>query len=161
MVRFGDITDEQLEKKHLPLTEQNERWMRGLLRKRYGMAAYAKFSLPKLKALLGKKRDIIIDGLRSYEEFLYLRRHLNQRLMIVHIYAPKPVRYRRAAKREVRSLTVAELASRDADEVQHLNTPRTVAHADYTIRNTGTLPHLEKQLDALLKQLEQANDLLS
>ena len=47
-IRFGDVTDEELKKRELPLNEENERYIRELLRKSYGMAAYAKLNLPKI-----------------------------------------------------------------------------------------------------------------
>ena len=50
MVRFGDVTDEEVRKLRLPLTEENERPVREHLRKEHGMAAYAELSVPRIDA---------------------------------------------------------------------------------------------------------------
>ena len=71
-MRFGDITDEEVKKRGLALSEENERLVRQQLRKEHGMAAYAKLNLPKIEALL-KSSDVVVDGLYSWEEYTLLK----------------------------------------------------------------------------------------
>src|SRR3989339_837402 len=73
-VRFGDITDEAVKEQGLPLTEANERQARERLRKEHGMAAYARLNLPRIDAAL-KKSDVVVDGLYSWEEYVFLKEH--------------------------------------------------------------------------------------
>jgi len=47
-IRFGDITDKEIEKRGLELNEENERRIRELLRQEYGISAYAKLNLPRI-----------------------------------------------------------------------------------------------------------------
>ena len=51
-VRFGDITDGEVRKRGLELSEDNERYVRELLRQEQGMAAYAILNLPTIDDLL-------------------------------------------------------------------------------------------------------------
>ena len=67
-VRFGDITDEELNNRGLEPNEENERRIREELRKKYGMAAYAKLSLPRIDTSL-KSSNVVVDGLYSWEEY--------------------------------------------------------------------------------------------
>ena len=55
-IRFGDITDHELKKKTMEPTEENERFIRESIRVEYGMDAYAKLSLPKIKKTLEKSK---------------------------------------------------------------------------------------------------------
>ena len=61
-IRFGDITDEELQKKGLDVNEENERRMREALRERYGMEAYAMLNLTKIDLAI-KTSPVVVDGL--------------------------------------------------------------------------------------------------
>ena len=73
-VRFGDITDEEIQKHGLPLNEDNERYIRETLRKEHGMAAYAELNLPRIDTAL-KTSNVVVDGLYSWEEYKFLKDH--------------------------------------------------------------------------------------
>ena len=70
-IRFGDVTDEELQKQGLALTEENERRMRESLRQRYGMEAYAMLNLSKIDLAL-KTTPVVVDGLYWWEEYTFL-----------------------------------------------------------------------------------------
>ena len=72
-IRFGDVTDEEVRKRGLELNEENEHYIRLLLRKDHGMAAYAKLNLPAIDSAL-KHSDMVIDGLYSWEEYTFLKK---------------------------------------------------------------------------------------
>jgi len=63
-IRFGDVTDAEIKKRGLELNEENEHYIRELLRKEHGMAAYAILNQPKIDSAL-KHSDVVIDGLYS------------------------------------------------------------------------------------------------
>jgi len=48
-IRFGDITDEEVRKRGLELNEENERYVRELLRREQGMEAYAVWASPRTR----------------------------------------------------------------------------------------------------------------
>ncbi|MDD5039090.1 MAG: AAA family ATPase [Dehalococcoidales bacterium] len=73
-IRFGDVTEKEIKKRGLPLNEKNERYIRELLRKEQGMAAYAKLNLPAIDSALNTG-DVVIDGLYSWEEYLFFKNY--------------------------------------------------------------------------------------
>ena len=58
---------QEIRKRDLVLNEENERCVRELIRKEYGMSAYARLNLVKID-LARKQSDVGIDGLYSWDE---------------------------------------------------------------------------------------------
>ena len=141
-IRFGDITDEEVIKRGLPLNEETERNVRESLRREHGMAAYAKLSLPKIEAAL-EKTDVVADGLYSWEEYNLLKSHFQDQFAVVAIWTSPATRYRRLETRLVRPLTKAEAAARDNAEIENLNKGGPIAMADYTICNESDIKELQ------------------
>ncbi len=150
-IRFGDITDEEVARRGLELNEANERNAREELRKEHGMAAYAKLNAPKIDKAL-KKGNVVLDGLYSWEEYLWLKKKYPN-MIVVAIYASPATRYARLGRRKIRTLKHEECAARDAAQLESLHTGGPIAMADYTIINEGTLDKLGAELKRLLKQL--------
>lgn len=151
-VRFGDITDIELKKRGLPLTEANERYVRELLRKEHGMAAYALLNLPRIDAAL-QQSAVVIDGLYSWEEYICLKNYYGAGFYIVAVWASPKTRYARLLSRPERRLTEAEAVSRDSSEVENLNKGGPIAMADFTIINESTLQNLEKKAREVISRL--------
>ena len=156
-VRFGDITDDILRQRGLPLTEENERQLRESLRKEHGMEAYARLNLPRIEAAM-RSGDVIIDGLYSWEEYLFLERTFEKKLVVLAVYAPPDVRYERLAAREVRPLALEQARARDESEIRHLNKAAPIAMADYTIHNVGTLLALRDEVDEFLGWMNETDE---
>ena len=148
-VRFGDITDDEVKKRGLELNEANERQARESLRKKYGMDAYAKLSLPRIDDAL-KTSDVVVDGLYSWEEYLYLKENYGENFIVVAVWSSPQARYARLGKRKIRPLTPQEGASRDRAEIENLNKGGPIAVADYTVLNDATMTDLKKQVEGLL-----------
>jgi len=72
LLRFGDQTDIGLRESGKELTEENERRYRETLRKELGMAAYAIRIKPRIDTTLKKSNMVVLDGLYSHEEYVYL-----------------------------------------------------------------------------------------
>ena len=108
-IRFGDITDEEIEKQGLKLNEENERRIREQLRKKYGMEAYAILNLSRIDLAL-KQKLVVIDGLYSWEEYVFLKNYYRDGLWVVAVWASPGTRYDRMAHRDVRPLTPEEAA---------------------------------------------------
>ncbi len=152
-IRFGDITDEEVRKRGLELNEENERKVRELLRKEKGMAAYAELNLPGIDAAL-KDSNVVIDGLYSWEEFLYLKEHYGERLIMVAVWASPETRYTRLTGREKRGLTMKDAASRDRAEIENLNKGGPIAMADFTISNESTVEELRRKTEEVITELK-------
>jgi dephospho-CoA kinase len=157
-IRFGDITDEEIRKRGLELTEKNERYIRELLRQEYGMAAYAKLNLPKIDAAL-KKSNVVIDGLYSWEEYTFLKNHYGDDFCVVAVWSSPGTRYSRLTRRGTRRLTMEEAASRDKAELENINKGGPIAMADFTIINESSLLDLQKETERIISRLrnEKAN----
>lgn len=152
VLRFGDETDMALKEAGLPLNEKNERYIREKLRHDFGMSAYAKRIEPRIRDAAKTYPRIVLDGMRSWEEYVYLKEKFPQ-LAVVAIYASPEVRYERLMKRKSRPLTHAEARSRDIAEIENLNSGGTIAIADHLIANEKTIDAFINGLDVLRKIL--------
>ena len=151
-VRFGDITDEAVKALGLPLTEENERPVRERIRHEHGMDAYAKLSLPRIEAGL-KTRNVVVDGLYSWQEYSFLKNHFGQIFEVVAVYASPATRYGRLARRKVRPLTANEAESRDRAEIENMQKGGPIAMADYTVTNEGTMADLKRQVERIISKI--------
>lgn len=152
-IRFGDITDSEVAKRGLELNEANERKVRELLRREQGMAAYAKLNLPKIDSAL-KNSAVVIDGLYSWEEYLFLKEYYQGDFSVVAVWSSPEVRYTRLAVRNVRPLTAAEAASRDRAEIENVNKGGPIAMADFTICNQSSLAELKEETEKIITRLK-------
>lgn len=156
-VRFGDITDEGIQELGLSLTTSNERIVREKIREELGMGAYAIKSVPKIEKLLQEHKVIAIDGLYSWEEYIYLKEKFPG-LILIHIYAKPINRYNRLAKRAIRPIPHDKSRERDIAEIEKLNKGGPIAIADYLIENeSDNIKELYKKIDILLARLPNSN----
>lgn len=152
-VRFGDITDEELKKRGLEPNEESERYVRQLLRREHGMAAYAKLNLSRIDSSL-KSSNVVVDGLYSWEEYLLLKRYYGEQFTTVAVWAPAATRHGRLAHRTERPLTLQEAINRDREEIENINKGGPIAMADFTIINEASLEELEKETERVLYGLK-------
>jgi len=150
-IRFGDIVEDEVKKRNLQVNEKNERMIREELREKYGMEAMAKLNIPKIENAL-KKKNVVIDGLYSWEEYLLLKRRFPE-MIIIAVYSSPKTRYKRLGSRPIRPLKVDECITRDYSQLEDLHTGGPIAMADYTIINEGTLAELKRNVDKILKSL--------
>lgn len=146
ILRFGDQTDIGLKELGKPLTEANERWYRESLRQELGMAAMAIKIEPRIKKALATNSFIALDGLYSWEEYIFLKKVFPE-IFLLCIYAPPHLRYKRLGNRKVRPLTPDEARSRDIAELENLNKGGPIAIANYLIKNETTEEELVKELE--------------
>ena len=151
-VRFGDITDKELSNRGLEPNEENERAIREELRKKHGMAVYAKLSLPRIDSSL-KSADVVVDGLYSWEEYTLLKERYGEGLVTVAVWASPATRHARLIHRTERPLTLEESASRDKSEIENINKGGPIAMADFTILNENSLQELKRETERVLSTL--------
>ncbi len=148
-IRFGDVTEEEIGKRGLELNEENERYIRELLRKQHGMAAYARLNLPRIDSAL-KHSDVVVDGLYSWEEYTFLKTHYGEDFFVVAVWASPGTRYTRLTSRLNRCLTLEEATSRDRAEIENINKGGPIAMADFTIINESSLENLETEAKRII-----------
>jgi len=151
-VRFGDITDEEIKKQGLELNEQNERYIRELLRKEHGMSAYAKLNLVKIDET-SKYSNVVLDGLYSWEEYTFLKTYYGEDFYVVAVWASPKTRYTRLTTRLNRRLTLEEAASRDRAEIENTDKGGPIAMADFTIINESSLENLRREARKIISTL--------
>jgi len=152
-IRFGDVTDEEIEKRGLEPNEKNERRIRELLRKEGGMAVYARLNLPRINSAL-TCADVVIDGLYSWAQYTFLKDNYREDIYVVAVYASPRTRHARLASRPSRCLTLEEAAGRDRAEVENINKGGPIAMADYTIINESSLEDLEEEARRVIANLK-------
>jgi dephospho-CoA kinase len=92
-----------------------------------------------------KKSNVVIDGLYSWEEYLFLKSRCLDNLYVVAVWASPGTRYRRLSSRSKRPLSVEEAAARDKAEIENVNKGGPIAMADFTITNESSLDELRKE----------------
>ena len=153
-IRFGDITDKEVEKRGLELNEENERLVRELLRKEQGNDAYAKLNLTLIDTAAAKS-DVVIDGLYSWEEYKFLKAHYGDNFVVVAVFASPKTRYTRLSARKERGLNHGDAAGRDKAEIENINKGGPIAMADYAIINESFLNDLEKEVIKIVLWLRE------
>ncbi|MFC2035945.1 AAA family ATPase [Chloroflexota bacterium] len=156
-VRFGDVTDQEIERRRLELSEESERYIRELLRQEQGMAAYAKLNRPRIDAAL-KHSDVVVDGLYSWEEYTLLRTYYGDGLYVVAVWASPKTRYSRLTGRQDRRLTLKEAVNRDRAEIENINKGGPISMADYTIINESFLDDLKEETARIICRIEEWKD---
>lgn len=154
IIRFGDITDAEVARRGLKLNESSERLVREELRQIYGPDAYARLNLPRIDEVL-TRHDVVIDGLYSWSEYLFLRDEYKDQFRTLAVWAPPQVRYERLARRSVRPLTYEEASLRDRAEIENLAKCGPIVMADYMILNTSTLAELRAEAEKAMRRLRE------
>lgn len=149
ILRFGLVIDEGLKKEGLPWTPENNMYYREKIRKALGMAVVAIKMMPKITDALKKREKIVLDGLYSWEEYIYLINRLSN-LLLLCIYAKPSIRYERLATRKERKFTKEESRRRDIHELETLNKGGPIALCDYLIKNEATKEDFYKELEKFL-----------
>ena len=152
-LRFGQVTIDILKKNNLKVNEKNEREVREKLRKDHGMEAYAKLNLPKIKQKLSETPNIVLDGLYSWEEYLFLKNKFPD-IKVIAVYCSPKTRYKRLKNRKIRPLKEQEAFSRDKSEIENLHKAGPIAMADYTIINESNLKELKLKINKLIQELK-------
>ncbi|HEX7542514.1 MAG TPA: nucleoside monophosphate kinase [Patescibacteria group bacterium] len=134
VIPFGKTVNDYIDQKNLPHSEQVHKKVREELRIKYGKEAMAVLNINKIREALKNNSIIVVEGMRSWEEYLYLKKEFPKvNLVIVCIYSEKLLRYKRISKRNYRSEHYGE--ERDINEIVGINMGPTIAYADHVIKN--------------------------
>ncbi len=152
MIYFGGITYEKMKEEGIPYTVENDKNMRVRLREEYGMAAYAKLSLPKIIEAY-KTNNVIIDDLYSWAEYKLLREEFGDNIVLIAVIVDKNIRYERLRTRESRPYTKEEAIDRDLNEIEKLDKGGPIAYADYFILNDGNMDDYTKRLEEIIQTI--------
>lgn len=151
IVHFGKIVNDYIDRHGLEHTKETHKKIWLSLRKKYGQEAFAVLNEEKIRQAL-KKGSVIIDGLRSWEEYIYLKNKFSaNKIYIIAIYSDKKIRYARSAKRKYRSDLYGE--DRDIAELILMNMGPTIAFCDFLIVNNKRQEELQLGLDDIYHRI--------
>ncbi|MCL4374373.1 nucleoside monophosphate kinase [Patescibacteria group bacterium] len=152
VISFGKAINDYVDQHHLPHTETVHKEIREGLRKKHGIAALAILNETKIRQALRNNQLVIIDGMRSWEEYLYLKKVLPKvRMFIVGLFVNKDIRSERIAKRKERARLYGE--RRDIDELIGTNMGPTFSYADYLIKNNFSLKEFFDKLEEVYRSI--------
>lgn len=152
-IYFGGVVLNEVKKRGLEITADNEKIVREELREKYGMAAMAILLLPEIEDSI-KTSDTVLDGLYSWDEYVVLKEKFKDQLKIISIVTDKLLRQERLAFRKVRPLTKEDVEKRDIAEIENLAKGGPISIADYYILNNSDINDYKKRLDEILKSIE-------
>jgi dephospho-CoA kinase len=154
VVRFGKIITDEVLRRGLPLTPENEQLVREELRRKHGMDVCARWSLPALHQTLARHENVVIDGLYSFSEYKMLAAEFQDKLFVIAVAAPRRVRYERLENRPERPLTRSEAVNRDYREIETLEKGGPIAIADETIVNDASQEEFIQKVEHFILSFE-------
>lgn len=150
VISFGAVINDYIDEKGLPHTEEEHKKIREGLRKEYGHEALAVLNLTKLQEALKRNLMVVIDGLRSWEEYTYLKKAFPKvKLYIVALYADKNLRYKRLSRRKDRARHYGE--ERDLNELVRANMGPTIGYSDFLVKNNFSKEELYDKLEDIYR----------
>ena len=156
VVEFGKIVNDYIDKHNLEHIEANHKKMREGLREKYGKEAFAILNEKNIQKALEKNFMVVIDGLRSWEECIYIKdKFKKNKLVVLALYADKELRYKRIAKRGYRNHLTGE--ERDMDELIGINMAPSIGLADYFVDANSTLEDLKDKLEEVYRIIYFSN----
>jgi len=149
-ISFGHMINDFVDKHNLPHVEKTHKKIRLELRQKHGMAAMAIINEEKIKKSLKKNMIIVIDGLRSWQEYTYLKKALPKaEIYLIGIYADKKLRWNRSLRRSHRKKLYGE--ERDLDELIGINMAPTIAYADFMVKNNFSIEDFHDKLEEVYR----------
>lgn len=152
IIHFGGNVTREVEKRGLTHSEKNHQDVRMELRGKFGMEAMAVLSKPQIEKALQKNKVVIVDGLYSFQEYMYLKKEFpDAHVFILTIWADKKTRYKRIHTRADRQQLRGE--ERDLHEIIDANKGPTIAFSDYLIINGASREDFFSQLEHVYRDV--------
>ncbi|MBI4004785.1 nucleoside monophosphate kinase [Candidatus Roizmanbacteria bacterium] len=152
VISFGKILNDMINEMQLSQTEENHKKLREEIRIKHGKEAFAILNKDKIAEALNSNAIIVIDGMRSWEEYQYLINSFPQvNKYILALYADKEIRYKRISRRKDRSKLYGQ--DRDINELFGTNMGPTIAYADFLIKNNYSKRDLEDKLEHVFRTI--------
>lgn len=151
---FGGITYKLMKEAGIERTEdgKSEKEFREKLRQEHGPECYAKFLEEDIRKAL-EEHDVVLDGLYSWYEYLYLIERFPN-LKLICIVVDKNIRYERVGKRVDRPFNRQDIEYRDLSEIENLAKGGPIAYADYYLLNNDDIDCYINRLHEILKEME-------
>lgn len=152
-VYFGDVTFDEMEKRNIPVTPENEKLIREELRATSDMAIYAKKSEPKIREAYENGKNVVVESLYSWSEYKYLKEIYKDDFKLLAVVTDKDLRAERLRNRPNRPLTDEEVTRRDYSEIENIEKAGPIAIADHFVLNNGSFEELKKQVEEYIMRI--------
>jgi dephospho-CoA kinase len=155
-IYFGDVTFDEMKRLNMPVTPENERYMREKIREDANgdKGIYAKMLIPKITEAY-KVGKVSIESMYSWSEYKYLRQAFGENFKVLCIATNRQVRYDRLSQREFRPLTFEQAENRDITEIENIEKAGPIAFADYYVTNNGDVKELVKKVGEFIDNIEK------
>ena len=154
-VYFGGVVLDEVAKRGLELTQENEQPIREELRQTEGKDFIVKRIIQQIHDLVdGGQHRIVADGIYSWTEYKVLKKEFPGELTVVAVVAPKHLRKHRMSNREVRPLNSEQVDQRDWAEIENIEKGGPIAIADFYIHNDSNIESLHQQLNKILEAID-------
>lgn len=154
VISFGKIVIDMVEHQYHEHKEEYYKEVREGLRKKHGNEVLAVLSEKKINEALKESHIVVIDGMRSWEEYIYLKEKFSDvKVYILALHTDKHIRYKRAAKRTERSKVGQFGEKRDINELTGVNMGPTIAFADFLIKNNFSLQEFQDKLENVYRHV--------
>lgn len=157
-VYFGGIVLDEVAKRGLELTQENEQPIREELRAKEGKDFVVKRIITQIHDLISAgQHRIVADGLYTWTEYKALKHEFPGELTVLATVTPKHMRKHRMANRPHRPLTSEQVDQRDWAEIENIEKGGPIAIADYYLMNNKDPKHLHEQIDDVLRHVNFYN----
>ncbi|MCE7936439.1 hypothetical protein DYH10_01435 [Candidatus Saccharibacteria bacterium CPR2] len=159
VIHFGNMVYEEIQRRGLD-NVKDEKFVRLDMRRKEGLSVLAKRASRKADQYFKQgKKTVILDGLYSWSEYMYLEKKYGEELVVICVFTPRNVRYQRVISRKDshRAYTVEQIKNREIDEIENFEKGGPIARADYCLTNTKSPRELLKELDELMDEITADN----
>lgn len=152
VISFSHVINSYVDENNLEHTEEVHKKLRKEFRDKHGFEAMAVLNKEKIEKGLKKNDVLIIEGMRSWEEYLYLKENFKDvQINIVCLFASKELRYKRLSQRKYRGQLFGE--ERDINELIGTNMGPTIAFSDHLIVNNDIKSDLHEGLKQVYNKI--------
>ena len=153
-IYFGGIIYRAMEEAGIEVTWESQEKFREDIRSREGKDFVVKRAIKEARGLIDAgQRRILLDGLYTWSEYRILKHEFPGELTVIAVVTPKPLRYRRMAKRPERPMQPREVDQRDWSEIENLEKGGPIAIADYFVNNDSDVDKLHQQVNSILESI--------
>ncbi len=148
------VVEEKMKEDGIEVNNKNLREYATKLREDNEIDIVARLCVPIIKEMLKTRKNILIDGIRSYEEITCFKKEFGEDFILIAVEADFETRFERLKNRgETWDMhTKEELKWRDDKELSW-GLGKSIESADYKIDNNGTKKELEKQLEEIFNKI--------
>lgn len=154
-VYFGGVILDEVARRGLELTQENEQPIREELREKEGNDFVVRRIITQIHDLVGAgQHRIVADGLYTWTEYKALKHEFPGELTVIATVTSKHLRKARMSRRPLRPLTSEQVDQRDWAEIENIEKGGPIAIADYYVMNDKDPEHLYTQIDSILHDIK-------